>query len=336
MNKQILYLFCFSCLFYSCAVNRALPAEKPLFPDKAAGKWWIINSTGNDRSGKAIHFSALISFETLQKKNYAGCFVSVWSQADSSFHSNVQNEEISSLKFKETFPLKLTIPGDTAIAGWHWKLKRDRLVLETNEQKNGKQSLSGGFMNAEFDFVKQDQFNLYKLNAAADIWMLDPFEAGSAIWGRSKKEWTGPLFLRVFSGRTALLSKAKNNFVHWLDLVLLNGKKISVLYTTDNAGKINAETTIMWDEKGNRMLRPLIEIKSIKPDFSVKNELSKPYPLFFSFLVPGSKSTMLIRPRIAEQEVRHNKSSFWMGAIEVIDEQTGRQQGMGNMLIFRQ
>jgi hypothetical protein len=318
-------------------MKRMQPAEQPLLPDHQSGKWWIMNSVTRDETGKAVHISALLSMDLVESKNYSSCYYSIYREADSGYYFNMNNAGDSVTGFKRNFPVKIIIPAkDSTTDDWSWTLNRQSLDFKTRVQKDYNSPKTPATLDISYVFKKQDPFALIKINSIPGIWVANPLPVSAKLSGEIKLKTTGQLSLSIFSGHAQLLEKAKKGFVHWLDCTLISGMKISVLYSTGNNGEVKTEAAIAWDASGAVMLRPAIQLLPVEVINNETTRLKKPYPLYFTISIPGYKGKLSLKPRIINQELRANKSSFWMGAIELTDEESGMQEGLGNMYIFRQ
>lgn len=337
---MIKYKFHFySCifLFYSCSVSKVSPSEKTLFPSQTESKWWIINSVSKDDKGKDMHFCALISNEQLAQKNYAGCFISVWKQSDASFYFNQQYAENPINNFNPVFPIKLTIPGsDSTIAEWTWFVSKDKIKLLTGTPADKAKTTLSSILDITYHFTKQAPFPVSKISNHPNIQAITPLTTRISLHGKINAKNDGQMFFRVFTERDILLGMAKNNFVHWLDLLLNTGQKISLLYTTNSLGKTTIHAAQMWDPSGNLILRPAVNLQTMTDQKNAGKNGERDYPLNFYMQAPAFQGDLVLQPRMIQQEIVANKSSFWMGAVELVDQQTGLQKGIGNMYIFKQ
>lgn len=328
----ILPLFAF---LSSCSVSHTLPSEKPLLPHHDEAKWWIINSVSKDRNGKDIHLCALVSMEFASGEKYGGCFLSAWSEADSTFYSGVQNSIDPDLQFKEQFPVSISnSDNDSVSGGWSWAMKRSNTTLEGIVNKKNGFPIQPASFKASLSYETQKPFVLSHMLSSPDVWIVKPLNTRVTLEGNLKSASIGKLFVNTITGRTILFERAKKDFVTWLDLALDTGEQISLLFRTDNKGNVKVDAALLWAKNGDFMLKSGIEVKM--NEHYTGGVGSKSYPLFYSINLPGSNINISERPRMLNQEVENNKSSFWMGAVEVVDPNTGIRQGKGNMYIFKQ
>ncbi len=334
MARNCVYFVAIIFLLSSCAANRALQTETILFPGEKMDKWWIINSISNDTAGNDLHFSSLVSMDEVSGKKYATCFVSMWSSADSGFYTGIRNTGNPAIKQQYTFPVKIDLPGnDTAAIEWRWLLKRKVLELQTELKKNGSAALPQ-FTTAAFNFNTRNPFSLSKLSAEPDVWAAAPIASAFNINGVVKAAAPGKLFVRVFTDKNMLLNSSASQFVHWLDLGLRGGKQLSILFTTDNTMHMKPTGILLWDEKGNIMAKPAVQLYADIADQQPAG-LSRQYPLFFSIALAGENIDVMIKPTITLQEIGANRNSFWMGAVYAVDKKTKEITGKGNMYIFK-
>ena len=331
--KSCIIIFPFFAFFCSCSVSHTLPAEKPLLPHQEEAKWWIINSVSKAKNDKDIHLCALVSMDFFAGKKYGGFFFTTWSEADSSFYSGFQNSGNPELQLKEHFPVSITT-NDSVSGGWSWTMKRNNTNLEGVLNKRNSLTISPSSFKASLDYETQKPFILSPILVAPNAWIAKPLNASLSLETGSTSISVGKLFISTFTGKTVLFGRAKKDFVTWLDISLNTGDHLNLLFRTDSKGAVIVDAAILSDKNGNFMLKSEIEVQTK----SVRIEAggSKPYPLYYSINLPGSNINILERPRMQNQEVVNNKSSFWMGAVEVVDPNTGVQQGKGNMYIFKQ
>jgi hypothetical protein len=333
-NCVLISLFAF---VSSCSVSHMLPGESPLLPHPAEGKWWIINSVSKDKKGKDIHLCALISMESYSGKNYGGCFLSTWSEADSVFSSGVQNSSAPSIKFKEEFPFSISNSVDDSVSSnWDWTLKRNETSLQITLNKEDGAIVAPASLKASLTYATQKPFVLAHMLSSPDTWIAKPLNADVSIHSDTRSMSSGKLFMSAISGKTVLFERARRDFVTWMDISLNSGEQLSLLFRTDNKGNVTVDAAMLWDKNGNFMLRNGIEVQTNMPQKMKKGVGSKLYPLYYSISLPGDNIIVSERPRTQNQEVVNNKSSFWMGAVEVVDPKTGVQHGRGNMYIFKQ
>jgi hypothetical protein len=332
MRYCIIIPFLFA-LLSSCAVSHILPAEAPLLPLASEGKWWIINTVSKDKNGKDIHICALISTDFSAAKKYAGCFISTWSEADSSYSYGVQTIADPKIKNKEQFPVSIKRSAEDSLSGdFSWTLNRNETILQTILTKKDGASISPASLEALAKFETQKPFTLAHMIAFPDIWTARPLNANISLSTDSRSRSKGKLFLSAISGKNVLFEWARREYVTWLDISLNTGEQMSLLLMTDNKGNVKVEAALLWDKSGNFMLRSGIQVSTIS---KTSSNTSKPYPLYYSIGLPTDNIYLSEVPRMQNQEIVNNKGSFWMGAVEVFDPKTGKQQGRGNMYIFK-
>lgn len=319
-----------------CNTSRVSQKEAFLFPEAGTGKWWIINTILQDRNGKDVHFNSLVSLDRMGDKNYAACFVSVWNESDKTYYTAIRTAAIHRVKTKNKFPLRINFPGnDSAAIEWSLVLKRNQLNFLT-ELNNQKAPLPKGFTEFSAVFNKQNPYSVSVLNASPLAWAIDPVTANVKLKGNIQSSAVDKLAVRVFSDKEILLKKSSGAYVHWLDLTLSTGKQLSILFSTDASSNIKTESVLFWNEQGNIMARPPLILQKISSDKEQTGPSAKQYPLFFSIELPEQQLSIILQPRMVQQEITANKNSFWMGAVEAMDKQSGQMVGKGNMYIFKQ
>ncbi len=322
--------------FIGCTTSRIPEKEALLFPEADTGKWWIVNTILQDRNGKDVHFNSLVSIDKAGGKNYAACFVSVWSEMDSTYYTGTRIAGIPEMKSYKKFPLRIGFPGKDSLAmEWSLVLKRNGLNFLTSLNSKTK-ALPEGYTELSAGFDKQKSFAVSTISASPEAWAVNPIRADVKLRGNMQSSAVNKLLVRVFSDKEILLKKSSGTYVHWLDLGLQSGKHLSILFSTDAASNIKTEAVLLWDGQGNIMARPQITLQKISNDNMQAGLLTKQYPLFLSVILPELHLDILLRPRMAEQEITANKNSFWMGAVEALDSQTNQSMGKGNMYIFKQ
>jgi hypothetical protein len=121
----------------------------------------------------------------------------------------------------------------------------------------------------------------------------------------------------------SLFNAGKNAALVWMDLLLDNKEKYSLLFKV-SAGKAEL---LAYPAQSSY---PVVKVVS-SPVQSIHSQ--KIYHLNFSINIPG-KGEFEISPRLTDQEVQMKKSSFWMGAVEVREKYTKAIKGVGNMYNF--
>jgi len=144
-----------------------------------------------------------------------------------------------------------------------------------------------------------------------------------------------PVYIRVFTGRGSLISRAKEESVCWMDIELDSGNQLSLLLGVDDGGEVRVEQALLQNEKEGIPVRIQPKIRVAEKDQLVLSS-GKKYPLSYLLELYGDKRSLLIRPMARQQEILAGKRSFWMGAVECIDRESGALTGKGNMYIFRQ
>jgi Lipocalin-like domain len=319
----------------ACRASRVTQNEAALFPETGKGKWWIINTILQDMNGKDVHFNSLVSIDKMGDKNYAACFVSVWNESANTYYSAARTADVSEWKFKTKFPLRISFPGKDSLAmEWSLVLKRNgfNFLTELNNKTN---ALPKGYTELSAGFNKQGPFSFSGISAAPQAWAVAPVIADVKLSGNMQSSGPGKLLVRIFSDKEILLKKSSGAFVHWLDLALSNGKQLSILFSTDATLNTATEAVLLWNEQGNIMARPQMIFQKESSD-KIQPGQAKQYPLFFSIELPEQQLKIILRPRMIQQEITANKNSFWMGAVEAIDKQSGQPAGKGNMYIFKQ
>lgn len=337
MNRNSFFIAAIITGLYSCTANRVLQNESVLFPDTQTGKWWIMNAVAKDKQGKDVHYASLVSVDRSGGNNYATCFASLWYEADSSYYSGIRNSGHPKVKFKTAFPLKINFPAnDSTAMESNWVLKRKSLLLQS-ELKKSRTANAGSIYTEMFGrFNEQKPFPLSKMNASPEIWAVAPLRGRTEISNKIQPAIAEKLMLRIFSDKDIFLARSTHEYLHWLDLTLNTGKQLAILFRTDTAAGIKTECILLWDEHDNLMPRPSVQLKMFKNERQVTSSPGKSYPLYFTVSLPGENISFLIKPRMVQQEIRANKNSFWMGAVEAVDERSNRILGKGNMYIFKQ
>jgi hypothetical protein len=320
----------------SCDTTRVLQHETALFVEAGKGKWWIINTVLQDRNGKDVHFNSLVSIDKMGDKNYAACFVSVWNESENNYYSATRTADVSARKLKTKFPLRISFPGKDSLAmEWNLVLKRNGLNFLT-ELNDKTKDLPKGYTELYARYSKQKPFSVSGISASPQAWAVNPILADVKMSGNMQTSGSGKLLLRIFSDKKILLQKSSETYVHWLDLHLQSGKQLSILFSTDAGSNVKTEAVLLWDEHGNIMARPQMTLQKISNHNIQAGTLTKQYQLFFSVILPEQHLHITLQPRMIQQEITANKNSFWMGAVEAMDKQTGQPAGKGNMYIFKQ
>lgn len=319
-----------------CTVSRVSDKEVLFFPEADKGKWWIINTILQDRNGKDIHFNSLVSIDKTGGKNYASCFVSVWSESEKAYYTATRTTNVPEMKYNKKFPLRISFPGnDSLTMEWSLGLKRNGLIFLT-ALNNKTKTLPKGYTELSAGFNKQMPFAVSSISAKPEASAVNPITADVKISGNMQSSAKSKLLVRVFSDKEILLKKTYGTYVYWLDLTLNTGKQLSLLFSTGAGTTIKTEAVLLWDAQGNIMARPQLSLQKISDDNIQAGTLTKPYPLLFSVNLREQHFNITIRPRMIEQEITANKNSFWMGAVEAINSQSGQLSGKGNMYIFKQ
>ncbi|MBL7701465.1 MAG: hypothetical protein JNM14_04405 [Ferruginibacter sp.] len=322
--------------FASCVTHRVAQNETVLFPETGKGKWWIINTVLYNRQYKEVHFNALVSMDEMAGKKYAACYVSAWNAADTTnYYTGIRTVAIPVSGFRRKFPLKLWLPAnDSAGMDWSLVLKRNSFNLLT-DLKSKMTTQAKGYTEFSASFGKQYPFTVTSISAAPQAWAVNPLTATAWLKGSISSAGTGNLQVRIFSDKDLLLKKSAAAYVHWLDLELQDGKHLALLFSTYAEASVKTEAAMLWDEQHQIMAKPQVTMKLLGKENVVATSL-KLYPLFFSIEIPQQQFSIMLRPRMRQQEITANKNSFWMGAVEAIDKATLQFAGKGNMYIFKQ
>lgn len=337
MHKRFFVGLIFIACLTACNTSRVTQQEAVLFPEAGKGKWWIINTVLYNRQYKEVHFNALVSIDEMAGKKYAACFVSAWNSADTNnYYTGIRTAPMPVLNYRNKFPLKIWLPAnDSSGMEWSLVLKRNSFNLLT-ELKSKTNDQAKNYTELSASFNKQNPFAVSAISAEPQAWALNPLPASIWLNGNMPAAGAGNIQVRVFSDKELLLKRSSDAYVHWLDLDVQSGKHLSVLFSTDSEGKIKTDATMLWDEQNNIMARPQVTMQLISKENTVALTSSKAYPLFFSIEIPQQQLNIIVKPRMLQQEITANKNSFWMGAVEAIDNRTGQSAGKGNMYIFKQ
>ncbi len=334
MKKPFRYYFYLFAFLMSCAANKSLPAERPLFPGTAEAKWWLVNTVIKDAGGKDVHLCALLGTETVSGKSYGANIVSLWQEKDSAYYSGVHNVPDLKIKKAQSFPITLS-GADSSEYQWSWQLKRNgmQLFASTGNSSNpaGKPLITG----VEARFEKQRPFRVSNINAIPGIWTLQPLPSEISIAGEVKAKGMGMLNLHVLTGRSFLLGQASTGFVTWLDVMITGGKHLRILYKMDEEGNAIVETAFFVDEKRQVSYHPGVIVKATGMNRFTSTVSKKNYPLISTIRLPGENLVFTVRPRMLQQEINQKRISFWMGAVELVDEGSGKSLGKGNMYVFK-
>lgn len=332
MNNRSFFVIFMATLLSSCA-TRMTPGEKLLFPDPAESKWWIVNVITNDTMGNRIHLCGLLSTETENVKNYIVFFSSLWMQADSSFYSSIQATDNPDISSNARFPL--TIGTSETSAGSeksNWVLKRKTMHWQASMKSNNPASAPAPF-SMDLSFMEQKPFSFSKMSSSPAIWAIQPIVVEVNQGNLKRSNIPGHLFIRTITGKEILLNDAKNNDVSWIDLIMNDGKKLSLLLKIAANGEIKIASASFWDELNNIFYDPSLQVKQTGNSVFPRG---KNYPLFLSVTSREKNYSFLVAPALKEQQLVAGKRSLWMGAIEAVDTVTGRKLGAGNMYIFGQ
>lgn len=335
MKRYLLLPVTCMLLFTACVTRHASQSEAALLPEADKGKWWIIHTILQDMHGKDLHFNALVSTDRTGDKNYASCFAAAWSQYDSGYYTASRTSEVGAIRYKSNFPVRIYFPPkDSGTMEWSLLLKRNGVQLLTSLSR--KETETGSYTQLKSAFRKQDPFSISVISLQPQARALKPVNAESKIAGSLHAGGKEKLFIRVFSDKELLLKMSASACVHWLDLSLQSGKQLGILFTTDAVKGITTHAVLLWDEQGNIMAKPTLILEQQQNKTTGPDSLSRPYPLIFSIVLPEQQLNIQLQPRMTSQEIKANKNSFWMGAMEARETNSGLPAGKGNMYIFKQ
>lgn len=335
MNKHLIILM-MALFFTACKPGRIVQNEAAILPESNKGKWWIINAIVQDVHGKDLHVNSLISLDRAAGIDYASCFTSVWSESNSMYYTGTRITKVVDVQFKNSIPFRLSFPARDSL-GMEWSLlvKRNRIQLLTSV--NSKESiLPVGYTELLASFHKQVPFAVSVISASPQAWAVSPLEAATSITGNISAASPSKIQVRVFTDKEILLKRSESAYVHWLDLDLKSGKHLSILFSTGSNDVVQADAVLLWDENGQIMARPQLILQTSNNESGGASPLTKAYPLFFSIALPGQQVNIKLQPRMIDQEITANKNTYWMGAMEATDSQSGQSAGKGNMYIFKQ
>jgi hypothetical protein len=304
---------------FSCASRKTFPSEAVLFPTPGEHKIWLINTISDD-----FHFCSLISFETVSGNEYLSTYASVWSKKDSAFYSGIRTTNRATVAQITEFPLLLNLlKADSSDNKWNWLISGRKTVW------NGE--LNRADSKVKIKYKTQSPFRITQVIEKPQVSMIAPISAKLRSAGKVKTESQSTFCMTVFKSEKSLTALAQTGSLVWMDLVLDDGLQFNGLF------RVNEKTSSLLGYNikdsshyyaSNRRLT--IEAK----DHWKSLKSGKSYPLTFIIQLPNNEKTIYIRPLIEDQEINANKSSFWMGAIEVIDPEKKVKNGSGNMYIF--
>ena len=333
LNKRFFgrfFLAVLIALCCGCASQKATRSELSLFPKTDQAQIWLVNTLGFDKQGAELHQCVLVSVEP--KTGFASYFVSQWSFADSSFRSGARSSESDFLGKPENFPLKWALSGDSLHFPWSGAIGRRKAIFKA-AFSSGKQfpPQTPSFFTLRAKYNVKRPFLIEKLTAEPEILALQPCFLKGYETSSGKK--TSTLNMRVFNNPQALIQIAEGISLAWLDLLLPDGRNLSLFLKLTQT-----ETTLLgthcWDAKGANIPTPEMLIKVLEEKVWQSPHSSKAYPLGLSIQFPGDKRDFLLIPSFENQEIQAKKSSFWMGAVNLMDIKTTKSGGRGNMYIF--
>lgn len=302
--------------------RKALEREMPLFINDAHEKLWLFNSITKDKYGKDLHMCALIVYDTLKTGSNVNCFASIWSQNDSSFYFGKKTSQTANLTSDKKFPLLFSIQGSDSSTSWLWQLNRKKMVwhAETFIHKT--------------KYRAQYPFSLYKNRDGSSFSAVSPIAAKTKTSGVKNIKGTTTLFINTIDKKEKLISNKNSPHLIWINLKMEGGLSFLCLFNMLPDGSSQILGYTIFDSL-NKPINDL-EIKiTATPSEVWKSKLSnKTYPLGFKITI-NNKPDLIISSRKQDQEQFSKTSSFWMGAIYVLDANNGLQKGTGNMYIFK-
>jgi hypothetical protein len=317
-----LYITAALLLLLSCGRQKGLEKETPLFINNAQEKLWLFNSITKDKYGKDLHMCALIVYDTLRTGSNVNCFTSIWSQQDSSYYFGKKASQNANLTGDTKFPLTLSLPELDSSAGWLWQLNRKKMswCAETLIHKT--------------KYHAQYPFSLYKSSDGSSFNSVSPITAKTKISGLKNIKGTTTLFINTIDKKEKLISNKNSPHLVWVNLRLESGLSFSFLFNLLNDGSSQIQGYTIFDSLNKPINDLNIKIAAVPSAVWKSNLSGKTYPLGFKITI-NNKSDLIISPRKQEQELFSKTSSFWMGAVYVLDPNNSAQKGSGNMYIFK-
>ncbi|MBL7912562.1 MAG: hypothetical protein JNJ41_15990 [Bacteroidia bacterium] len=309
-------------LVLSCSRRQGLEKEMPLFINGAAEKLWLFNSITKDTQGKDLHMCALVVYDTLKTGSTISCFTSVWSQKDSSYCFWKKSSQNTNLTSDNKFPIVFSTQQSDSSAGWLWQLNRKKMIWNTTTFAH------------KTKYHPQYPFPVYKSSDASSFSCVAPITAKTKVSGLKNSKGTTALFINTIDKKEKLISNKNSHHLVWANLKLESGLSFSCLFNVLSDGSSQIQGYTILDSLNKVINDQNIQISGIPSAVWKSNLSGKTYPLGF-IITLTNKTELIISPRKQDQELFSKTSSFWMGAVFVLDANKRLQKGSGNMYIFK-
>jgi hypothetical protein len=316
-----IFLLCFLC---SCNI-RPLPEEKPLLFAPATEKYWLCNLvTGIEKKDdiQYVHDCMLVTYSPTDQGKYTNFFLSEWSELDSSFHYGMRSSGDAVWSKRGKWPLSTHIPEDSAHAAWRLYYSSKAIWLEgaIGDVEQPPLKVRGRSYSAKHFRVLNFQPNV----AATEMRL---FEYNTSTETAQK---FARMQLAEFTEAANLIAAENAKAIYWINFGADMAGDATLLLQLDYDGQIKVlGSDYSYHPHGVRF--PAVCKLVPGSDWQSPNS-RKTYDLGID--VDVGWNHFIVRPMIADQEIRAGKNSFWMGAIEVVDSAKGYQAGIGNMYIF--
>lgn len=327
-----LYITTILLLLLSGCRRKALEREMPLFINDAQEKLWLLNSITKDKYGKDLHMCALIVYDTLRTGSTVSCFTSIWCQKDSSFYFGKKSSQNATLTSDAKFPLTISLSGADSSIVWSWQLNRKKMNWQA-EISPTSQKVTETLIH-KTKYPAQHPFSLYKSNDGSAFTSVSPITAKTKISGSKNINGTTTLFINTIDKKEKLISNKNSPHLVWANLKLDHGFSFSFLFNVLQEGSSQIQGYTVFDSLNKPITDLNIKISAVPSAVWKSNSSGKTYPLGFKITI-NNKNEFIISARKHEQELFSKISSFWMGAVYVLDLNSGIKKGSGNMYIFK-
>ncbi len=303
MSKKLLFIYC--CAFFCISCTTTKTVTKPLL-NNGEGLWWIMNVIGKTTQNKPIHFCTLLGVDKADNKLYSN-YISALT-IDDTYFTGLHMVEDSNILLTNIFPKA------TASYNYHNKVHTFKIELNKTSSSNVQVEV----------IIKSEKENLtaYSMNTYPSIYSKQPISTNVYFTGNLVNTFTATFFAHTIKEKDYFLIEAKKAKIYWLDAVLNDNKKLSILYKVEN-NKLSIISVIGWDSLTN----------IVKHRYDKITIEQMPNKESFRLLIPEEFIDVVVAPIIPNQKIKGNKKII-MGGVTITDSNATSTKGQGNLIIF--
>lgn len=316
-------------LLAACTAHRATTTEQAILPEAGKEKFWLFHTVGKTLDSVIHHYALLLTQRPTASGKATSFFVAHWDDGNKAFEYGCINAPNAAWSKAARWPMNALLRADSTEADWQFYFNRHALQLKGLFQAPASRAFS-----LRGQFARTDSLQVLAADTFPQIEVLQHGH-GTLVAGHAHMD--GDLMGAVFVDAGALLSDPMIKAVYWLQIMGLDATwNRSLLFFMDADGHLRWVKAAA--QQGTGALRsqlPWQDNGQFFPQMPWRSSHSgKTYALALAYRAPYE--AFLIRPRAEDQEIRAGKKSFWMGAVEMVDDARSQTPlALGNMYIFQ-